>query len=453
MKDTMTRNDMRLLLAAPALGLSGLLLAATSLTPATVAKPSVAAHAKPDFASATIATLKQNAAVSVSGQQGLWFKLALNGGKTGYVRVNEVRVTYGSTATGGIGKALFTGKAGKGRVNETASVRGLDESSLKAAAFDAAQLQLMESYRASPEAAEQAAIKHGWQATEVAYAGEYKPGKHAGKHTGKGASATQAQKRERFGFARSLLPSLGGVLGGVAASGDKLIGKSEQEITAEELELGPMIAGRILGAAPLVKDPATQQRVNLIGRWMASRTSRPELPWTFGVIDDAEVNAFAAPGGYILITNGMYRLLQSDAELAAVLAHELTHVVQRDHYEVLRKQELQGVGRELALSRVNTGGGIAGGLARSYIEKNGAAIMLTQLDRNAEYRADHAAGIYLARAGCNPLELYAVLQKMTSLGSASPRLTSLYKTHPPLDKRLDALDRNGYDDLAAYLER
>ena len=119
----------------------------------------------------------------------------------------------------------------------------------------------------------------------------------------------------------------------------------------------------------------------------------------------------------------------------------------------MRKQDLQGAGRELALSQVNTGGGVAGSLARSYIEKNGAAIMMTQLDRNAEYRADHAAGIYLARSGANPLAFYAVLQKMTSLGSSSPRMAGLYKTHPPLDKRLDALDKNGYDSLTAYLDR
>ena len=128
-------------------------------------------------------------------------------------------------------------------------------------------------------------------------------------------------------------------------------------------------------------------------------------------------------------------------------------MVQRDHYEVVRKQELQGAGKDVLASQINAGGGIAGSLARSYIEKNGAAIMMTQLDRNAEYRADHAAGIYLARAGANPLAFYAVLQKMTSLGNASPRMTSLYKTHPPLDKRLDALDKRGYGDLTAYLDR
>ena len=432
-----------------AAAVSGLLLAADPITPATVAKPSIDAHAKPDFASPTVAKFSKNAPVKVTGQQGLWFQLALDGGKTGYVRVNDVRVAYGKAETGGAAKALFTGKGAQGRVSETASVRGINESMLKAASFNAAQLKLMESYRATPAAAEQAAAKRGWTATQVAYAIEYQPGKAKGK-----GGATQAQKRERFGMARGLLSSVGGRLGSTAAaSGDKLIGKSEDEVVQDELELGPMIAGRILGAAPLVKDPAMQKRVNLIGRWLASRSSRPELPWTFGVIEDGEINAFAAPGGYILITRGLYQMLGSDDEVAAVLGHELSHVVQRDHYEVVRKQELQGAGRDVALSQVNTGGGVAGSLARGYIERNGAAIMLTSLDRAAEFRADQAAGIYLARAGSNPLVFYAVLQKMTALGSSSPRLTQLYKTHPSLDKRLDALDKQGYKGMEPYLDR
>lgn len=442
----MTQTTLRLILAALLIPACGLLGAAISSTPATVAKPTVSVHAKPDFASASVATLAQNASVSLTGQQGLWFKLALPGGKTGYVRVNEVRVAYGSTETGGIGKALFTGKAGKGRVSETASVRGIDESSLKAATFNPVQLQRMESYRATPAQAEQAAAKRHWVATQVPYPAEFQPGKD--KSTG-----TQAEKRQRFGFARDLLARVNPSLASTAEPGEKLIGKSEQEINEEELQLGPLIAGRILGAAPLVADPVMQNRVNLVGRWLASRTSRPDLPWTFGVIDDSEINAFAAPGGYILVTRGLYQLLDGDAELAGVLGHEISHVVQRDHYEVVRKQELQGVGRNVLASRVKTGGGVAGSLARDYIEKNGAAIMLTQLDRNAEYRADHAAGIYLARAGGNPLAYYAVLQKMAALGSASPRLTSLYKTHPPLDKRLDALDKQDNAALAAYLDR
>ena len=241
-------------------------------------------------------------------------------------------------------------------------------------------------------------------------------------------------------------------LADAADGGEQLIGKSEQEITEQELELGPLIAGHILGAAPLVDDAAAQRRVNLVGRWLASRTSRPDLPWTFGIIESDEVNAFAAPGGYVLVTRGLYQLLADDAEVAAVLGHELSHVVQRDHYEVVRKQETQGALGKMGMKRVKAGG-VAGSLAKDYVAKHGAAVMMTKLDRDAEFRADEAAGIYLARGGSNPLALYSVLQKMTALGASSPALAQLYRTHPALDTRMDRIDQRAYAGLEAYTRR
>src|SRR3546814_4416861 len=81
---------------------------------------------------------------------------------------------------------------------------------------------------------------------------------------------------------------------------------------------------------------------------MASQTTRPDLPWTFGVIDSPEINAFAAPGGYVMVTRGMYELLANDAEVAAVLGHETSHVVQRDHYNVIHKQQVTRSGLHAA---------------------------------------------------------------------------------------------------------
>ncbi|MCC7096341.1 MAG: M48 family metalloprotease [Thermomonas sp.] len=443
----------RMVLASVTLAVSGVLMAAQAGSPATVVKPKVDVHATASFSAPTVTTLNNRASVNVIGQEGLWFKLALADGQTGYVRVNEIRIAYGRNDSGGSAAALFSGRSGGGRTAETASVRGLDESKLKAANFDAEQLALMESYRVSIDEANSAAARNHWVATSVPYASEFKPSQNqASSQTSRSGARTGL--RALGGALSSFLPGSSGSAARAASNhSDAIVGKSDAEVLQEELELGPLIAGRVLGAAPLVNDRAIQHRVNLIGRWLASQTSRPDLPWTFGVIDDGEINAFAAPGGYILITRGLYDLLSSDAEVAAVLGHELGHVVQRDHYEVIRKQELQAAGREVVMSQVNTGGGLAGSLARDFIERNGAAIMMTQLDRNAEYRADQAAGIYLARGGFNPLELYVVLQKMASEGSSSPRMAGLYKTHPSLDKRLDALDKSGYKDLQAYLDR
>jgi predicted Zn-dependent protease len=137
-----------------------------------------------------------------------------------------------------------------------------------------------------------------------------------------------------------------------------------------------------------------------------------------------------------------------------VLGHEVSHCVQRDHYNVIRKQELATVGKERASQSVTVGNdSVAGSYARRYVEQNGATIMLTSLDREAEYRSDEAAEIYLARAGMNPLALYAVLQKLTALGSESASLAQLYKTHPPLAGRLDRIDQRGFGALEPYTMR
>jgi predicted Zn-dependent protease len=247
--------------------------------------------------------------------------------------------------------------------------------------------------------------------------------------------------------------SLGQKASSVLGTAEKVAPKSEQELAAEELALGPQIAGRVLGARPLWSDAAAQQRVNTVGRWVASQTSRPELPWTFGVIDAPEINAFAAPGGYILVTRGLYELLGSESELAAVLGHEISHCVQRDHYDVIRKQEIAAAGKDAVASQVDTGPGVAETYARQYVEKHGAAIMMTALDRDAEFRADKAAEVYLARSGMNPMALYSVLQRMTALGERSASLAQLYKTHPPLHARLDRIDDRGYESLKPYLAR
>jgi hypothetical protein len=409
-----------------------------------VQKPSVDVYAEPRLDAAKVATLKRDTAVSISTQQGLWYQLQMSAGTPGYVRVNDVRIDYAGTEDGDANlRVLMGGKAGEGRVTETAGVRGIDESDLQTAAYDGAQLDAMMANRVDDSAANAYASEHDRQATTVAYAGEARRGK-----TGKSGGTSGLSS------AGGMLGSLGQGLGSVFGTANKVMPKSEEELSAEELALGPEIAGRVLGARPLWNDAAAQKRVNLVGRWVALQTSRPDLPWAFGVIDSPEVNAFAAPGGYVMVTRGLYELLSSDSEVAAVLSHEISHCVQRDHYHVIRNQEMATMGKDQALANVNTGNeNPAIAFAKSYVEKHGATVMLATLDREAEYRADESAEIYLARAGMNPLALYSVLQKMTALGSKSAGLAQLYKTHPALDARMDRIDKRGYDGLKAYVSR
>ncbi len=306
---------------------------------------------QPRFDAPKVATLQRDTAVKISAQQGLWYQLQMPAGRAG---LSCASMTCASTYAGAEDgeanlRVLMGGKAGKGRVTETAGVRGIDESDLKSAAFEQAQLNAMVGSSGRCAAAAAYAGEQGWQATERARMPvKPSPARASGKSPADIRGFEDGARRSPWAACSVHSASMSARSSDTAA---KVIPKSEDELAAEELALGPEIAGRILGARPLWNDAGAQQRVNLVGRWVASQTSRPELPWTFGVIDTPEVNAFAAPGGFILVTRGLYELLSSDSELAAVLGHEISHCVQRDHYNVIRKQEMATVGKDQAVQQ------------------------------------------------------------------------------------------------------
>ncbi len=413
---------------------------------ATVRRKDVDAHAGPSLDSEKLARLDRDATVAIAAQHGLWYELRLADGRSAFVRINDVRVNYAGTEDSSANmRALTGGKAGAGRVSETAGVRGIEESDLHSAGMNQEDFDAMTNNRVDTATADAYASERGWQATTVAFDSEARAGKGARSSSSGSSGALQG--------AAGMLGSLGSKVGSFLGTAERVAPRPEEELAAEELALGPEIAGRVLGARPLWKDAVAQQRVNIIGRWIASQTRRPDLPWAFGVIDTPEINAFAAPGGYVLVTRGLYELVSSDSELAAVLGHEINHCVERDHYSVIRKQELATLGQETVSGQIDAGTNAAVNFARQYVERHGATIMLTSLDRQAEYRADQAAEIYLARSGLNPMALYSVLQKMASFGKESASLAALYRTHPPLDARMDRIDERGYDKLRAYVTR
>ncbi len=202
----------------------------------------------------------------------------------------------------------------------------------------------------------------------------------------------------------------------------------------EEIKIGREITGNLLGAAPLVKDEALQKYVNQVGRWVASQTDRADLPWHFGVIDSEDLNAFAAPGGYVLITKGLYRKLNNEAELAGVLAHEISHVLRKHHLKLLQKTQLLSLGAGLLSGRL--------GKENLTVQKligSGAEICARSLDKDAEFEADRIGVALAARAGYDPYGLPEVLQAIANTGKSDGRVALLFKTHPHPDDRLATL--------------
>lgn len=200
----------------------------------------------------------------------------------------------------------------------------------------------------------------------------------------------------------------------------------------EEIEVGREVAGRLLGAAPLVADAELQSYVNRVGRWVASQGERPDLPWRFGVLDTTSINAFAAPGGYVLVTRGLYEILDNEAQLAGVLGHEIGHVVRRHHITVMQKSAAISAGARLAQRD-----------GRRDIVNNligtGAEVFARALDKDSEFEADHLGLVLAARAGYNPYGLVEVLHKLAARGADDASLSLLFKTHPGPGERLTKL--------------
>lgn len=225
-----------------------------------------------------------------------------------------------------------------------------------------------------------------------------------------------------------------------------LFGKTSLE---DEVRVGKQVSGNLLGAAPLVRDDTLQQYVNTVGRWVAQQSGRPEVPWKFGVIESEDINAFAAPGGYVFLTKGLYKRLNNEAELAGVLAHEIAHVAKGHHMKVLKKSALISMVAQTASKEIK------GDAVVQNLIGNGAEIMARGLDKDAEFEADRIGVVFAARAGYEPWGLPSVLQDMASIDTKDGRLGLLYKTHPAAADRLARLGEavgDRFDGLAAGKE-
>ena len=202
----------------------------------------------------------------------------------------------------------------------------------------------------------------------------------------------------------------------------------------QESRIGQQVSGDLLGAVPLVRDDKLQRYVNQVGNWVASQSGSKERVWHFGVLDTEDINAFAAPGGYVFVTKGLYRRLNNEAELAGVLGHEIAHVTQRHHLKVLKQSSLISALGQVASSKAKSSDQVVQNLIG-----NGAEILARGLDKSAEFEADRVGMTYAARAGYTPWGLPDVLQDLAALPAKDERTSLLYKTHPHPADRLATL--------------
>ncbi len=234
----------------------------------------------------------------------------------------------------------------------------------------------------------------------------------------------------------------GGRSAGNAAMAADLMGLLSQSTSqidqAQEIEIGRQLSAVLLGSKGLHPDMQLQRYVNQLGRWISLQTNRPELPWTFAVLDDNGFNAFAAPGGYIYVTKGLIDRVADESELAGILAHEISHVIRRHHLEAIGKNARAGIVTQLIGSQLNTnlGGALSAqliGLGRNLYSKG--------LDQDDEYEADRLGIALAASAGFDPYGLVAVLQQLRSAAPDNPVFSLSLSTHPPAQLRIDQVEQ------------
>lgn len=215
----------------------------------------------------------------------------------------------------------------------------------------------------------------------------------------------------------------------------------------KEIELGRQLASVLLGTKPLHPNMGLQRYVNRLGRWISLQSPRPDLPWTFAVLDDPGFNAFAAPGGYVFVTKGLIDQLSDESELAAILAHEISHVVGKHHLKAIRKTARAGLLGTVVASQLKND---AGGALSSQLLGLGREIYAKGLDQADEFEADRLGVSLATRAGFDPYGLVAVLLQLRTAAPDNPMFSLALSTHPPTQARLDHIELAMGQSLDAY---
>jgi beta-barrel assembly-enhancing protease len=204
----------------------------------------------------------------------------------------------------------------------------------------------------------------------------------------------------------------------------------------EEIEIGDGVTETLLGARPMENDVELQRYVNVVGLWVARQSERPNLPWHFAVSDSDHINAFATPGGNVIITKGMLRVLRNESELAGVIGHEVSHVVRKHHLNAIRKNALVGL----------LGQGVSAASSGTKSEQVVSALIgptkelyARGLDKSDEYEADRMGVVLAARAGYDPWGLAGALQTLAGVNPDDNFVKLMFKTHPAPSARLEQL--------------
>lgn len=297
-----------------------------------------------------------------------------------------------------------------GRITSTGSIQPLNTGSIKSKEGQNADLSLKDSFTHSVEPAlpKKPVFEEKASASSIKSLGDFSPAVQSGI-----ASAAPGSP----------------IFKSIAGSISKMLVSTEQEV-----ELGKMVAEEVESTMPISKDPELNKRVTTLGEKIAANSSRDDVEYSFKVIEDDTINAFAAPGGFIYVHKGLLDHFPEDSHLTFILGHEVAHVEHRDSIERL--------GTEFVFSMIQS---LFDKTRNNIDNKVAAAVGMlynNRVSQRAEYKADLAAAKHMEKLGLNPREGAAALRKLDEEGGERYSiLEKILSTHPPTESRAQRVEK------------
>ena len=204
----------------------------------------------------------------------------------------------------------------------------------------------------------------------------------------------------------------------------------------QEIAMGQEYDPQIVSQFGLYDDAAMQEIVSSVGLRMAANSERPNLPWTFRVVDDPLINAFAVPGGFVYMTRGILAHFDSEAQMAAVIGHEIGHITARHSAAQISRTQIAQIGLGVGVILAPQLADFAG------IASAGLSVLFLKFSRDNERQADDLGFAYMTNAGYDPrgmVDVFEMLQRVSGHqeGGGIPNWLS---THPDPGDRRERID-------------
>jgi predicted Zn-dependent protease len=203
---------------------------------------------------------------------------------------------------------------------------------------------------------------------------------------------------------------------------------------AEEVRFGREVAARVIARYGLYENPGLMRYVNLVGHSISLMTNRPELKFHFAILDTEEINAYAAPGGYVFITRGALLKMEDEAELAGVIAHEMGHIVEK---HVVKELHIQGADESATMGLAAMIGGTSQSARTAFsqaVDQTLDMLFKNGYKRADETESDRDAVMFCAFTGYDPSGLVKYFERLDTIKGKNTKV--LDKTHPSYKTRI-----------------